>query len=338
MEADELRSAYEPPGSRRFRARDAIVVVLVAVLVLLVLEGDSIRGSGEEMTPGWERTIVLAVGEPAGWVADRLGISDVDDELTASLSPDEDLGSAGGGFGDHARTVPGAGAGGVPPVTPEAFDPAALGAKPPAKRPLTKVLVTGDSMAMPLDTELARELADSGGAIEVLRDPHVGTGISKDVLVDWSKLATQQVADDSPQAVVVFIGANEGFPIGDVECCGPRWAAAFGSRVRTMMNTYRQGGKARVYWLTLPLPRDGERQRIARAVNAAIRVAADPYRAQVRILDTVPIFTPKGYRDSMPVDGKDTIVRESDGIHLNGKGSALAAERVLELIERDFTH
>ena len=331
MEPEELRSAYEPPGSRRFRARDAVVVVLVAVLVLLVFEGDAIRGAGEEMTPGWERTIVLAVGDPAGWAADRIGISDVDDEVTASLNPDEDLGSAGGGFDDAAPAAKG----GIPPVTPEAFDPAALGAKAPPKRALEKLLVTGDSMAMPLDTELARELA---GSVEVVRDPHVGTGISKDVLVDWSKLATQQIAEHRPDAVVVFIGANEGFPIGGEACCGARWAAAYGSRVRRMMNTYRRGGKARVYWLTLPLPRDGERIRIARSVNEAIKVAADPYRSQVRVFDSVPIFTPEGYRDSMPIDGDDTIVRESDGIHLNGRGAGLAAERVLELIERDFTH
>ena len=37
-----------------------------------------------------------------------------------------------------------------------------------------------------------------------------------------------------------------------------------------MMNTYRQGGEARVYWLTLPLPRDGDLAEVARAVNAAI--------------------------------------------------------------------
>lgn len=330
MEPDELRSAYEPPGSRRFRARDAVVVVLVAVLVLLVLEGDAIRGAGEEMTPGWERTLVLAVGEPAGWIADRIGVADVDDELTASLNPDEDLGSAGGGFDDEAPA-----ARGVPPVTPEAFEPARIGAKPPPRKPLRKLLVTGDSMAMPLDTELARELA---GSAEVLRDPHVGTGISKTALVDWSKLAQQQVSEHEADAVVVFIGANEGFPIGDEECCGARWAAAFASRVRRMMNTYRRGGQARVYWLTLPLPRDAERIRIARAVNEAIRVAADPYRSQVRVFDSVPIFTPTGYRDSMPIDGDDTIVRESDGIHLNARGAGLAAERVLDLIERDFTH
>ena len=38
----------------------------------------------------------------------------------------------------------------------------------------------------------------------------------------------------------------------------------------------------------------------------------------------------------MEVDGSETIVRESDGIHLNEAGSALAAEIVLDAIDDDF--
>ena len=52
-----------------------------------------------------------------------------------------------------------------------------------------------------------------------------------------------------------------------------------------MMDTYRQGGAARVYWLTLPAAAQRGGPEIARAVNAAIGVAAQPYRAQVRVLD-----------------------------------------------------
>jgi len=104
------------------------------------------------------------------------------------------------------------------------------------------------------------------------------------------------------------------------------------------MNTYRQAGAARVYWLTLPTPRDAARQKIARTVNAAIAVAAQPWRSQVRVFDTVPIFTPGGrYRDSMDVNGEEKIVRESDGIHLNQAGSSVLADRLLPLIDQDFT-
>jgi hypothetical protein len=102
------------------------------------------------------------------------------------------------------------------------------------------------------------------------------------------------------------------------------------------MNTYRQGGDARVYWLTLPLPRDGDLQDVARSVNAAIRVAAEPYRAQVRVLDMTSLFTPSGYRDAMEIDGRRQIVRDPDGIHLNNEGARLAADVVLRAVRRDF--
>ena len=141
---------------------------------------------------------------------------------------------------------------------------------------------------------------------------------------------------------MVFIGANEGFPMPgpggeELECCGPDWAAEYAYRVRRMMNTYRQRGDARVYWLTLPLPRDRDLQKVARSVNVAIRVAAEPYRAQVRVLDLTELFTPGGrYRDAMEVGGRRQIVRDADGIHLNADGAELAADVVLEAVRRDF--
>jgi hypothetical protein len=335
---EQPRSVYDHTGGRRFRARDAVVAISVACVLLILLEGSSIRHQGEEMDPGVQRSLVLAVGRPAGWLADRLPLADVVDDATAWLSPDDNLGNEPG-FDSRRAAAAGATAGGVPPVTQDSFDPLALGAKP-KPRPLHTLLVTGDSMVMPLDQELARRLAGNG--VKTIREPHVGTGISKSILVDWGKLSEHQVKADKPDAVVVFIGANEGFPMrsetgGEVQCCGPPWAAEYASRVRQMMDSYRRAGAARVYWLTLPAPRDGDRAVIARAVNAAIGVGAVPYRSQVRVLDMSSIFTPAGrYRDAMDVGGQQTIVRESDGIHLNDTGSKLAADAVMASMKRDF--
>jgi lysophospholipase L1-like esterase len=315
-----------------------VIAVLVCMVLLLLFAGGSIRHAGAEMTPGVAKTIVTTVGKPAGWVSDQLPFAEVRGDLTSWLSPDDDLGSSGGGF---VAVSSGTSSSGVPPVTPDAFDPASVGdPSPPARKPLGTLLVTGDSLSQPLDEELARRLA---GSAKVVRDPHLGTGISQSAIVDWAKLSTSQVKKEKPDAVVIFIGANEGFPMkgpsGDeVKCCGVGYAALYASRVRQMMSTYRQAGAARVYWLTLPAPRDPARQRIARTVNAAIGVAAQPWRAQVRVVDTVPIFTPGGrYRDAMDVGGQEKIVRESDGIHLNATGSALLAQTLLPLIDRDFT-
>jgi lysophospholipase L1-like esterase len=331
MRDGDYMDRFEREGLRRFTARQAVGSIAIAGLVLLLVFGAEIRTAGEEMNPGVSRTLVLAVGKPAGWLADQLPFAGVGNDLVSWLSPDGDL-DGRKGFDENALAA----GGGVPPVTPDAFDPAALG-EHAAKRPLRRVLVTGDSLAQPLDAELARRLSRDG--VKVDRDAHLGTGISKTIIVDWGKLSAQQAESKKPDAVVFFLGANEGFPMPgpggrQVECCGPGWAAVYATRARQMMDNYRRGGAAKVYWLTLPAPRDPDRQDIARSVNAAIVAAAAPYRAQVRVLDTQPTFTPGGrYRDA--IGGK--IVRESDGIHLNEAGAQIEAGQVLTALDRDFT-
>lgn len=335
---DNLMERFDRDGARRFRAREAVLAIFVAGLVLAVCAGGSVRRAGEEMNPGLGRTLVLTVGRPLGWVSDRLPFHTAAHTLTAWLSPDQQL----SGVGSFGRSTAAAGASAaVPPVTPDAFDPATLGAPVPPRRPLRSLLVTGDSMSQPLDVHLTRTLATQG--VRVVRDPHIGSGISKSILVDWGSLSHAQVRQYHPQAVVVFIGANEGFSMAgpggrQVACCGPQWAATYAERVREMMNTYRQAGAARVYWLTLPTPREAARAQIAQVVNAAIDVAAQPWRDQVRTVDTVPTFTPGGrYRDAISIGAQPTIVREADGIHLNDAGSALLAKLVLAEVDRDFT-
>jgi lysophospholipase L1-like esterase len=49
------------------------------------------------------------------------------------------------------------------------------------------------------------------------------------------------------------------------------------------------------------------------------------------------LFTPGWrFRDAMPIDGRETLVREADGIHLNRDGAALAADAVAAAIDADF--
>jgi lysophospholipase L1-like esterase len=328
---DSLMSRFDQHGLRRFRARDAVAAIAVMAVLLILFEGAAIRRAGEQMNPGIGRTLVLAVGNPAGWVADRLPLADVANGATSWLSPDEEL-EASDAFDSAAPRT----GGGVPPVTPDAFDPADIGAEPAARKPLRKLLVTGDSLSTPLDVQMSRRLSDEG--VEVVRDPHLGTGISKTFTVDWGQLSASQVRREKPDAVVVFIGANEGFPMDKVDCCGADWAAIYANRLRRMIETYRQRGAAKVYWITLPTPRDPDRQKISRVVNAAIEVAAEPWKAQVRVIDAGAIFTPDGYRDAMDVGGRRTIVRQADGIHLNEAGAGLLADDLLKLIAQDYVY
>src|SRR4051794_41728796 len=122
---ESVHEAYDRAGARRFSAREALVCVFLTALLLALLEGPSIRRAGERMDPGVQRTMVLAVGHPAGWVGDRLGVARITHDATAWLSPDKDLGDEAG----FANT-PSSSSRELPAGTPDAVDPVTLGGRP----------------------------------------------------------------------------------------------------------------------------------------------------------------------------------------------------------------
>ena len=105
-----------------------------------------------------------------------------------------------------------------------------------------------------------------------------------------------------------------------------------------MMDTYRRDGDARVYWLTLPAPRDPARQKVARVVNAAIAVAAQPYRSQVRVIDLTRRLHA---RRALPRrdDGRrprDARARARRRCTSTTAGAGVALDIVLERLRADF--
>src|SRR5260370_480480 len=99
----------------------------------------------------------------------------------------------------------------------------------------------------------------------VIPEAHISTGISHGFGLDWVRHAAAQARTDRPDVTVVWIGPNEGFPIAGVRCCRAAWIKRYADRVRAMMRFYRRGGRALVYWLTLPIPPSGELSRVLRA-------------------------------------------------------------------------
>ena len=332
---DNLMERFEMEGLNRFSARQGVIAIAITGLLLVLSSGASIRTEGEEMDPGIGRDIVLGVGKPAGWLADKLPFAGAAHSLTAAVRESD----APDGAGFAAQTsVP---EDKLPAIPPAPLDPPAAGDRPAEKRPLETLLVTGDSLSTPLDRELAGRLTPEG--ITVVPAPHLGTGISTGKFIDWGAVGPAQVDEHHPDAVVVFIGAGEGDPMPgpeglEVSCCGPDWTAVYAYRVRQLMNTYRQAGASQVFWLNVMTLREPDKQRVAEAVNQAIVAAARPWPDEVHPIDLGKVFTPGDrYRDAMQIDGSEQIVRESDGIHLNKVGSGLAAEVVIDNLDDYFT-
>lgn len=197
--------------------------------------------------------------------------------------------------------------------------------RPPAH---LRLLATGDSMIQIIDSYLKARLPRA----TVRSDAHISTGISKPFMLDWVALAKRQAAATRPDATVMFIGANDGFPIGSAACCGSDWIDAYAKRAETMMRAYLRDGQGRVYWLLLPPAGKPEFQRVFVAVNAALRQAAKAVGPGVVLLDDGAIVAPGG-RFSMTLNGK--VVRQDDQVHLSTHGASLVADEIIKALRRD---
>ena len=136
--------------------------VLLCALLLLVLEGPACaargRADGRRRPP---RPPCWRSAGPAGWVGrPDCRSPTISHDATAWLSPGRRT-WRGDGFADAPAPVLEEGR--QLPVTPDAFDPAALGASPPRRSASCgTLLVTGDSLSTPLDAEMAQRLAGEG--------------------------------------------------------------------------------------------------------------------------------------------------------------------------------
>jgi hypothetical protein len=198
--------------------------------------------------------------------------------------------------------------------------------------PAPTLLATGDSTMQGIDSFLADELGD---AASVRSDVRPGTGVSRGGYWMWH--AASQTKRLRQRVTVMSVGAATDAvtmttPAGaPVVCCGEEWVREYSRRVRIMMRIYLRGGRARVIWLTPPEPRYPPRAAITHAVDAAVVRAAEGL-AGVKVLRIDLMFSPDGYRDVIRYRGREVRVRESDGVHLNVPGTAIAAKAVARAI------
>jgi uncharacterized protein len=209
----------------------------------------------------------------------------------------------------------------------------------PASRRL-RVLATGDSMIQIIDGDLQRRLADRG-PISVRSDAHISTGISKPFMFDWIAHARGSARALHPDVTVMFLGANDGFPMGTrtgrkAACCGGDWVREYARRARRMMRSYARRGAGTVYWLLLPAPRGENFRAVFGPVNRALRAAARSFPGVVHVVDLGATFTPGGhFRQTIRWEGRTVSVRQEDGVHLNVAGASIATTLIIRRMRRD---
>ena len=134
----------------------------------------------------------------------------------------------------------------------------------------------------------------------------------------------------------MFLGGNDGFPLGGVDCCGVAYARQYALKVEGMMRTYLQNGRATVYWFLIPTPSKPEFVRLVDAVNRGIEIAAAQFPHGVHVFNLRQVFSPGGrYIDSLTYGGQTITVHEADGYHLSASADVIVAHLFLARLRRD---
>jgi hypothetical protein len=249
---------------------------------------------------------------------------------------------------------PPAAAAAPPPVAApgEAPPAAAVVAAAPAAQPGTttravtpdnplRIYLMGDSFVSWLGYDLARFGGD--GLATTQLESKLSSGLALPQFYNWPARLQQVMAEDpAPEAVVIFIGANDDKPLltddGTLAALpSDEWVDEYANRAGTMMDLAHQGG-ARVYWPGMPVMRDPRRNEAADRLNAAVQKAAQG-RPWVRYIDIWTVFANSegGYEAYLPgPDGEETQVRQADGVHLTQVGTRWVSDRVYAAIVEDW--
>jgi hypothetical protein len=202
------------------------------------------------------------------------------------------------------------------------------------------VLSVGDSLGVDFGGPFVNDLAATG-VVNAVLDAHVDTGLSRPDYFDWPAELGADLARYQPQAVVVFLGANDpqNFVDGGTALAfgSPAWSAAYGRRVAAFMQQVTSTG-ARVLWVGMPPMSDPVLNAKMQTLDAVYQSEAAG-RPGVTYLSSWPVFSdPEGsFAQYLPdSSGNQVAVREPDGTHISPAGAERLAEAVIAAMDRTW--
>lgn len=336
------------PGENDHRggmpAGGVLVAMLVCLLVWGVLYAPELQRSSLAQPEGLRRSVSLAILSPVVWVTDHLGLTAVTDAAEHALGRDPN--AAVGGTSDIPIEIDE-----IPRVSPPPDQGGGdgHGQKPPVHdteiRVPTgdnklRVAIVGDSLAAGVGYYAERVF--KAFFVDVVKQGQISTGLARPDYFNWPARMAYIVDNYRPDLTLVMIGENDNqsllTPGGDLDTAiGTfEWANAYEARVERFARIATSEG-GHVIWIGLPIQRDHSRWDLVQRQNAIFQMVADRL-PNVAYFDSWDTFANANgdytayYRDGNQVE----LIRADDGIHFNGTGYAVLAEKVAELAASEF--
>jgi uncharacterized protein len=355
----EVPGSEEVPVSGRVRVswRHALAAGLACFAVWLLLDAPSLLHSARDAPLGTRRSVAMAVLRPIADASNALGLGHVVGGADRVIGQNATAGSGvlsveGPPVRRHKAvtppptttapsSVPAPGSSPAPSATTPVTAPDGLAplAAPTPAAPL-RLLVVGDSLGIDFGQPLVNDLAATNVVSAVL-DGHIDTGLARPDYFDWPSELAHDLTRFQPQAVVVFIGANDpqNFMDGSTSLTygTAAWNAAYGKRVGAFMAEAASSG-ARVLWVGMPPMADPVLNAEMENLNDIAQSQASAHLGVTYFASWPVLSNPQGhYAAFLPnASGSEVQIRDTDGTHLAGPGAQRLSQAAITFMEHEW--
>jgi hypothetical protein len=323
--AARQRAAHETgdPPRRLMAAGQVVLVGIVCFLIGALLNAPGIRKTALGQDVGLRRDVATFFADPLydvshGLLLDRprAGLQEL---IGRSSQDDVDL------------SLP------SPTLPSEVGAPAVPQKRSFSPEKMMRLWVGGDSLAITPGESLINQALGTGviAPTEAV-DGHVATGLARPEVFNWPAYLNDVINTQAPDTMVLTIGSND-----DQSLTGEGGGASFGSqewqdeyrrRVGGLMDQVTGASKTKLFWVGIPLVRNGARIEGYTLINDIARSEAAKRRGKVTFVDTFPVLADANgaYADYLlNADGTVVQVRAGDGIHFTRAGGDRIAAAVM---------
>jgi hypothetical protein len=202
-----------------------------------------------------------------------------------------------------------------------------------------RIGIIGDSIAGDLGRGMQKLLAGRGN-LKIFTFTKPATGLMRDDVYDWERALAGFLRKTRLNAIAVMIGGNDRQSVWmngrRLSHGSPEWRAEYERRLARFMAPLATG-KAKVYWLGLPVVRSAKMSRDYESLNRIFQAQARKHGFEY--ISTWETFADaKGrYRPFGPdLDGVKRRLRKNDGMHFTISGELRLANLLARAIERDL--
>lgn len=224
--------------------------------------------------------------------------------------------------------------------------PAQVGAMAPNSSALSKsapqrVLIVGaSSIQEELGIALEHAIEQYQG-IETMRLGKISSGLARPDYYDWNSKIKELLADFKPDLVVAQWGGNDCQSLSDASgkvvanYDTPAWDAEYTRRIEAMVELIHSNN-ANVVLIGMPYMKSRNFSHRIERLNHLTQAAAEKSGAVYLPMWDMTRDSNGNLRTSIKIDGKQRMMRLSDGIHFSEAGASLVAAELCAQLEKYY--